>query len=96
MIGFLLQSDRLGGVVVDLPRRMLEFAGSMPGRIIPNTFFEKMEVIAALLVAQGYLVNSTTDWTSSTGNLPRKRRDITEKMLKAAFNIKPSINQSIL
>ena len=25
-------------------------------------------------------------WTSSTGNLPSKRRDITEQLLKAALN----------
>ena len=45
--------------------------------------YHNMEVIAALLGAQGCGVSITT---GSTGNLTRKRRDITEQMLKAAEN----------
>ena len=50
--------------------------------------------MAALLDIQGCGVSITTDWMvsgkmgrySSTGNVPRKRRDITETLLKAALN----------
>ena len=40
-----------------------EIAGSIPGRIIPNTL--KMVLIAALLDAQGFGVSITTDWLVS-------------------------------
>ena len=52
--------------------------------VIPKTL--KMVVVAVLLGAQD-------KWTSSTGNLPRKCRDITEQLLKAALN---TTNQSIV
>ena len=53
----------------------------------------KLVVMVALLGTQGCRVAGLAlqltgwcqdKWTSSTGNLPRKRRDITEQLLKAA------------
>ena len=55
--------------------------GSNPGRVMPNTF--KTVIMAVLLCAQDCGVNITlTSWcqdkcSGSTGNLPRKHRDIT-------------------
>ena len=75
----------IGGVEVDRSSQVWEVAGSSPGLVMPKTF--KMIVMAVLLVAQGCGVSITTDrlcqdrWTSSTGNLPRKRHDITETLL---------------
>ena len=55
-----------------------------------------MVAMAALLGAQGCglalrLAGWCQDkWTSSTGILPRTRRDITDTLLKSAFNTKQS------
>ena len=58
--------------------------------------------MAALLGAQGcgWLALRRTvwcrdKWTSSTGNLPTKRHDITETLLKSELNTKQSINKSL-
>ena len=42
-----------GGVVVQCPPRVREVAGSIPGRVIPNTFKEG----AALIGAQGCMLD---------------------------------------
>ena len=52
----------------------------------------------SLALRDAMLALRLTDWyqdkrTSSIGNLPRKRRDTTEQMLKAVLNTKLSINQ---
>ena len=79
--------------MVDRPPLVSEIADSIPVWDIPKTL--KMVVMAALLCAQGFRVCITTDWfldkwTRRTGNYPRKRRDITDKLLEAAINIKQS------
>ena len=79
--------------------RMREVAGSIPSQAIPKTL--KMVVIAALLGAQGCgLVLQLTcwcrdKWTSSTGNLPRKRCDLTVKIVESGVKHQ-SINQICL
>ena len=80
--------------MVERPTCAQEVAGSLP-----NTL--QMVVMAALLGAQrsGIALPLTgwcqDKWTRSTINLARKRRDITETVLKAAYNTNQSINQSI-
>ena len=65
-----------------------EVAGLIPCWVLPKTF--QMVEMDALLGAQdcGKALHQTgwcpDKWTSSTGNLPRKRCDIVEKLLKAA------------
>ena len=65
---------------------MQEVAGSIPGRVTTKTL--KKVVMAALIGVQvvGVIImNDCQDkWTSSTGNLHRKLRDITETLLEAA------------
>ena len=52
---------RLGGVAVERPLR--EVAGSIPGRVIPNTL--NIVVLAVFFGAQGCAVSITTDWLVS-------------------------------
>ena len=83
--------DRLGGVVVERPPRLPEGAYSFPGRVIPKTLKGDSNDFSSLaLRAVGLELRMTRwfqdKWTSSSGKLPRKRRDITEKMLKAVKN----------
>ena len=70
--------------IIQIPPLVREVMCSEPSRVIPNTL--KMAVMAALRVA-GLALKLTglcqVKWTSSTGNLPRKRHDISEKLLKA-------------
>ena len=69
-------------------RKLCAIVGSIPSRVIPHAL--KMIVMVALIGVQGCGVSIATDlwcqdkWTNSTGNLPRKRRDITGKLLKTA------------
>ena len=71
--------------MVERPPRVREVTRSIPGRIIPTTL--KIVEMVAFLDAQGCMC-WLADWcqdklASSTGNLPSKRRDKTEILLKA-------------
>ena len=83
--------------MVERPPRVREVAGLIPGRVTLKTF--KMVVMTALLGGQScaglalrYSGWRQDEWTSSTGNLNRKRFDISETLLKSALNTKQSFH----
>ena len=78
-------------VVVKRPPRVRLVTASNTGRILAKTKTLKLPIFA-FRVVMGLSLRMhdrcQAKWTSRTGNLPRKRRDITEKIVVNDVNTK--------